>query len=271
MTIFSFSSLCFGAVLGSFVNVCICRWPHDRSLLPPSACPKCNKRLNALELIPIFGWMLVRGRCRNCSNHISPVYPLVETFCALLGWLLFQRVVGDAIVVTNAHIATWVVYFFFLCCLTIMAFVDVKHHIIPDQTSSFAIPFGLLGIAVLNWMDATAWPVPTLTQALAGILLGGGSLAVLSLALGFFLQREAIGWGDVKAIAMIGCFLGAIPGIWSVLFIASTLSALFGLIHLAVHRKRDYLPFAPSLAITSAAHVLYGDYYLPWIFPTMSY
>ena len=149
-----------------------------------------------------------------------------------------------------------------------MAFVDVKHHIIPDQTSTYALPVGVLGIVSLNWLNTTAWPIPSLSQSLWGAALGGGFLGILALVLGVVLKREALGWGDVKAIAMIGCFLGAFPGIWSILFLASVVSAVFGLIHLLLTRKRDYLPFAPSLALTSMAHVLYGDIYLPYVFPT---
>ena len=150
-----------------------------------------------------------------------------------------------------------------------MAFVDLKHHIIPDQTSSYALPVGLVGVGALHWLGVSAWPVPSIQQALLGMVLGGGFLAVIALVLAFVLKREALGWGDVKALAMIGCFMGAI-GVWQILFIASTLSAIFGMLHLLIVRQRDYLPFAPSLALTCVAHVLYGDHYLRLIFPGLN-
>ena len=150
-----------------------------------------------------------------------------------------------------------------------MAFVDIKHHIIPDQTSSYALPVGLIGIAALDFIDVSKWPVPSILESLLGMTLGGAFLGVIALVLAFILKKEALGWGDVKALAMIGCFMGAI-GVWQILFVASTLSAIFGILHLIVVRKRDYLPFAPSLALTCIAHVLYGDYYLPLIFPGLN-
>ena len=271
LTLYSGSSFVLGTVIGSFLNVCIIRWPHDRSLLPPSACPSCNTRLGFMELVPIAGWAFLRGKCRHCQTPISPVYPLVELLTGLLGWLTYQRFVTEYADLTWTSAAAWGVYFFFICCLIIMAFVDVKHHIIPDQTSTYALPIGILGIAGLQWIGAEAWPIPTLTQAILGTCIGGGFLAFLALFMGYVLKREALGWGDVKALAMIGCFLGAFPGVWSVLFIASTLSAIFGILHLVIFKRRDYLPLAPSLALTCIAHVLYGDTYLPLIFPTMAY
>lgn len=269
MAIYGGGSFILAAVVGSFLNVCILRLPQDRSLLPASACPKCNTRLGALELLPIVGWLLLRGKCKHCGTSISKVYPLIELLTGLLGYLLFRRFVTDISELTYATALGWVVYFFFFCCLIVMAFVDIRHHIIPDQTSSYALGVGLIGVLALNGLGLSQWPVPSTTQALWGIALGGGSLALLALIMGFVLKREAIGWGDVKALAMLGCFLGAIPGIWSILFIASTLSAVFGIFHLLLFKRRDYLPFAPSLAFSAIAHVLYGDAYLPLFFPTM--
>jgi len=193
---------------------------------------------------------------------------MVESLTAMLAWLLYTRFVHSSADLTTATAATWAVYFFFICCLVVMALVDVRHHIIPDQTSSYAIPVGLAGIGGLQWLQVAEWPVPTLQEAMLGLVIGGGFLAVLTLVLGFVLKREALGWGDVKALAMIGCFTGAL-GVWQILFIASTLSAVFGLFHLLFNRRRDYLPFAPSLALTAIAHVLYGDHYLHYIFPTL--
>lgn len=269
MIIYGGGSFALAAVVGSFLNVCILRLPYDRSLIPPSACPSCNTRLGVLELLPIFGWLLLRGKCKHCHTSISQIYPLVELLTGLLGYLLFRRFVTDTSDLTWTTGLGWTVYFFFFCCLIVMAFVDIRHHIIPDQTSSYALPVGILGILALNALEYTAWPVPSTTQALGGIALGGGSLGLLALVMSFILKREAIGWGDVKALAMLGCFLGAIPGIWSILFIASTLSAIFGIFHLLLFKRRDYLPFAPSLAFSAMAHVLYGDIYLPLFFPTM--
>ena len=195
---------------------------------------------------------------------------MVEALTALLSWLLFRRFVDEAADLNALTATSWAVYFFFFCCLLIMALVDIRHHIIPDQTSSYALPVGLAGIGALHWMGATSWPIPSIQEALLGMLIGGGFLAILALLLGFVLRKEALGWGDVKALAMIGCFMGAI-GVWQVLFITSTLSALFGIGHLILTRRRDYLPFAPALALTCMTHVLYGDHYLRLIFPSMNY
>jgi leader peptidase (prepilin peptidase)/N-methyltransferase len=187
----------------------------------------------------------------------------------MLGWLLFQRFILEPGDLDPQHLFVWAFYLVFVSAMVVMAFVDLRYHIIPDQTSSYSIPVGLLGVALLSWAGVEIWPLPSIKQALFGVLLGGGLLTIVSLFFGLVLGREALGWGDVKALAMIGAFLGAFPGVWSILFFASILSAIFGILHLVLFKKRDYLPFAPALALTAILHVFYGDQYLKLCFPTM--
>jgi len=222
------------------------------------------------DLVPVISWLALFGKCRDCRRAISPIYPLVETLTGLLAWILFRRLFEDPADLTTTNLIAWLVYFTFICLLVVMTYVDIRHHIIPDQTSSWSIPIGFIGCLLLQWTGFDGWPAPGWRQSLIGILAGGGFLALIALGSAFLLRREAFGWGDVKAMAMIGAFLGALPGAWVVLLAGSVLGAFLGLGHLVITGRRDYLPFAPSLATASIAYVLFGDLWVPIVFPTFA-
>lgn len=260
-------SVLIGVVIGSFLTVCIARLPEDRSVVPRSHCPRCGHKLGPVELVPVLSWVVQRGRCRHCGAPIPAWYPLVELLGGLLGWLVFARVVGGVGDLDVAHAAAWVVWFGFLCLLVVAALVDVRHWIIPDQTSVYAIPFGVLAAAVLQRLGYTGWPSVGWPQAVLGALMGASTLAAASLGARFVLRREALGWGDVKLLGMIGAFVGPAQVVFLVLLPASLIGSVAGLAHLAITRRRSYLPYGPALALGAALHVLYGDWIARAFFP----
>jgi len=185
--------------------------------------------------------------------------PLTELFVGLLGWLLFRKVIPDIAALDIGNVAAWVIYFGFLCLLTIAAFVDIRHRIIPDQTSSYAVPFGVLGCTILTYLDYQGWPGFSVRQSLLGVLVGYLFFALLARVAYAMTGREALGWGDVKLMAMIGGFLGAFPGVYFVLMFGSIMGAAFGLSLTLYQWRRPSPPFAPPLALAAAVYVFYGD------------
>ena len=150
----------FGACIGSFLNVCIYRIPAGESIVsPPSSCPRCGHRIRLYDNIPILGWLLLRGRCRDCSARISIRYPIVELATALLALLTFYKF-GLAVPA--------LLTFAFGASLLVISLIDLDHYIIPNTITLPGIPACMLASLVM--------PEMTWKASLAGILAGGGSL-----------------------------------------------------------------------------------------------
>jgi leader peptidase (prepilin peptidase)/N-methyltransferase len=169
-----------------------------------------------------------------------------------------------------AHLATWGVYFGFVALLVVASYVDLRHRIVPDQTSIFAVPLGVLAAFLLERVGAVDWVVPTWREAVLGAALGGGFFTVTAVIARFLKGQEALGWGDVKLMAMIGAFLGPIPGVLFVMLLGSIVGSVVGIAATVVQRRRTYLPFAPPLAAAAAVYVLYGDVLVRAFLPAMA-
>lgn len=260
-------SVLVGAVLGSFANVCIARWPDDRSVVTPrSACPSCGTPIAVWDNVPVVSWVLLRGRCRRCAWPIPPTYPLVELLGACVGFLVFRRFVPDAGSLDPVNLLAWAFYLLFAGALLIGTFVDVRHRILPDQVTVYAIPVGVLGCAGLDRLGFVDWLAPTLADSVAGALVGGLFFGTIALSAQLVTGREALGWGDVRMLAMIGSFLGVMPALYAVLLASSITAALVGIAATLALKRRVILPFGPHLGLWAVAYVLYGQIVLPtWI------
>ena len=264
-------ALVFGLLIGSFLNVVIARLPEDRSVVwPGSACPACGTPIRPYDNVPVLAWMWLRGRCRACQSAISPLYPLIELLTGLVAWLVWRRIVPVEAALDPAHLLAFGVFFLFAAMLIAQTFIDIRHFIIPDELSVYAVPFGLLASFVLGWMrypEAIGWQGSVL-----GALAGAGVL-VLVMGLYWLVRREeGMGFGDVKLLAMIGAFLGPLPAVPFVLFIASVAGAVVGL-PLVLLRGRGLkaaLPFGPFLAFGALVWVLHGPELLRSWFPGLS-
>lgn len=205
--LYSFTFL-MGAIVGSFLNVCILRIPEEGvSIFYPrnSRCPQCGYSLRWYDNVPVLSWLFLRGQCRSCKNPISLQYPLVELVTAVLAVAVVKRF--------DATLAA-LILFIFVCALIVITFIDMAYWIIPDVISLPAIPLGILAAL---WIGP---PLPTWQEAVWGAVLGGGIFLSISLTYEFIMKRPGLGMGDVKLLAMIGAFLGwkAIP---SVILLAS--------------------------------------------------
>ena len=238
----------FGAVVGSFLNVVIYRLPRGESLsFPPSHCPHCDAGIRPWDNVPVLSYLVLRGRCRNCSQPISMRYPLVEAAMAGLAagaWLQF----GPSI--------AFGVYFVFLAGLLAITFIDIDHKIIPD---SLSLGGTVLGLAA-SFFTAVGWK-----SSLAGALLGGGLL--LAVALGYYAltRREGMGLGDAKLLAAIGAFLGWQAVLFTV-FVSSVVGSVVGVSVAAMQRSnlRFEVPYGPFLALGGVLYLFWGPPLIAW-------
>lgn len=228
-----------GLITGSFINVCIHRLPRGESVVTyPSHCPGCKTRLGFLDLVPLLGYMLLRGRCRYCGVKISPRYPAVELLTASV-FLLTYLNVG----LTPALVK----YLFLFSVLLVVSFIDLDHQVIPNS----------LVLVILAWGAAWQifWPEISWTGALGGALLGGGFLLALAVV-----SRGGMGGGDIKLMFAAGFYLG--PLLTSVTlfvgFISGTLVGL-ALIVLKLKSRQEYIPFGPFLCLGVFLAVLWGQ------------
>lgn len=240
-----------GACVGSFLNVCIYRWPEGLSVIRPrSRCPVCETPIRARDNIPVLGWLLLRGKCRECGARISIQYPLIELTTASLWVAAVLR-----------HGFTWQALssaVFFTLLLGI-ALTDARTYIIPDQ---FSIGGLVLGLA-LSLAPGGIGPLQSVLGAVLGFVLLW-VVAVLGTAL---FRREAMGGGDIKMMAMVGAFLGP-PGVLLTVFLGALFGSLiFGPIS---YKTGKLVPFGIFLALGAGITEPWGQMliqaYMRWAF-----
>lgn len=238
----------FGAMIGSFLNVCILRWgaePKESIVRPPSHCPRCGVGLQWYDNIPIVSWLVLRGRCRGCQAPISVQYPLVELLTALIWAFMVWRHGPSLEALRGAVFAT---------VLLGIAMTDARAYIIPDE-------FSLGGLA-LGILFALAAGKQALGVALLGGAVGFGLLWLVAIAGEWMFKQEAMGGGDIKMMAMVGAFLG-----WQGTLLTIFLGALIGsliFVPLSLMGKKKLVPFGIFLAIGAAATYLVGPAILTW-------
>jgi leader peptidase (prepilin peptidase)/N-methyltransferase len=246
-----------GAIVGSFLNVVIHRYPLGESIVfPASHCPHCQTVIKPWDNIPVLSWLILLGRCRACRGPISPRYPLVELANALFYLAIFQRTGLSWGFVPLAAIASMTI------CLI---FIDADIQILPDVIDLPGIAIGL-GIGALH-LGATADMVlaNTFFDSLTGALLGGGILWAIALIYQLLRKVEGMGLGDVKMLAMIGAVTGWEP-VLPVLFVASITGAIFG-VAVALRseeRFRVALPFGVFLGFAFFIVMFFGAPLYEW-------
>jgi leader peptidase (prepilin peptidase)/N-methyltransferase len=238
----------FGAIVGSFLNVCIYRLPLRKSLAwPGSHCPHCDSSVKPYDNIPILGYLWLRGRCRSCKAPISIQYPIVEviTSLAFLGaYLLFD---SPAVLVQRL---------LFACAMIVLFVIDLEHRILPDVITLPGIALGFIFSLFLppGWRDSVI-----------GMVLGGGSLWLMGELYFRIRHEEGMGFGDVKMLAMIGAFLG-----WKLMLLTLVLSSFLGSIIgvgiIALNRgdMKYALPFGTFLALGAVVAATVGDRIITW-------
>ena len=259
----------FGACIGSFLNVCIARWPAGMSVVkPPSRCPNCERPIRAYENIPILGWVGLRGRCAGCAAPISPQYPLVELLIALV-WLCSAIVFGPTLLTVRVAV--------FITLMIGIAITDAKHYVIPDGFTVFGLIWVIVTALVAAFAHSeSAFAAPY--DAMMGALAGAGAIAIAGWLGEAALKREAMGFGDVTLMAVVGAALGPQRGLLTI-FIGAALGVVVFLgIVLPVSRIRarsvssdnseeaafPLVPFGVFLAPAAVLALFYGDPLIHW-------
>jgi len=263
-----------GAIIGSFLNVVIHRIPLEQSIVfPNSACPKCKAAIKPYDNIPVISYLLLRGRCRNCGVHISARYPAVEALTAVLfAAVTWHDGLSFALGFDLVFVASMIA----------LIFIDAEHMILPNVITYPGVIFALITRIALPYLAGPAhfddlpqlmsvmpslpvWLV-SLIGAAIGALAGGGSLWLM----GFMWEKlrgvEAMGFGDVKMMFMVGAFLG-----WRLTILTILLGALTGSIGgiLVMYRRGSrnmqmMLPFGIFLGIGSIVSLLFGSRIITW-------
>jgi leader peptidase (prepilin peptidase)/N-methyltransferase len=280
MTAFAFAltppfAFLLGACFGSFLNVCIARWPRELSVVHPrSRCPKCGHQLAWFENVPLVSWLVLRGRCRCCIESISPMYLVVELTVAVI-WLASVMVLGPTF--TAVRVAV------FSTVLLGVAITDLQTYLIPDGFTLFGLGWTLLTAIVAFFLgNVSQFAGPY--EALIGACAGAGMIAIVGWLGEVALKREAMGLGDVTLMAFIGGALGPQRAIMSV-FVASALGAVtfLGVVYPVTWLRRasareqtelalggggfqaPLVPFGVFLAPAAVLTLLWGDAWLAWL------
>lgn len=238
-------SVCWGIIgliIGSFLNVIIYRVPCGESIVKPrSHCPRCNHVLSVWELIPIFSFLLLRGRCHTCGSKISWRYPLIEVLTGLLFFLWIWEHPAEPL-------PELLVHFSILAILLCLAFIDYDTMRLPDVLT-FPLLFLGLGSSILLPMG------PSGGESFASAVGVGGVFWLFAK-----LYPKGLGLGDVKLIAGISAFLG-FPKIMLALFIASLLGSIIGILWMVFQHKkfRTQIPFGPFLVLGSYLTLFAGE------------
>lgn len=244
-----------GLLIGSFLNVVVWRVPRGESVVtPPSACPRCGHRIRGRDNVPVLSWLLLRGRCRDCSAPISGRYPLVEAVTGVLFALVAVRL-G----------LSWALpaYLYLAAVGVALALIDLDVHRLPDAIvkPSWAVVAALLTLASWNPGGEADW------SALLRAAIGALALWLFYLAL-VIIKPGGMGWGDVKLAPLLGAALGWLG--WGSLtvgaFGAFLLGGLFSIGLLLTRRagRKSGIPFGPWMIAGAALGVAVGEPLWRW-------
>ena len=251
----------FGAICGSFLNVCIYRIPLGQSIVwPPStcACGDCRERIAPMHNIPIISWLYLRGRAVCCEETFSVRYLIVEVMTALLflfAWLKFEPLVAA-------------VGMLFISILIASTFIDLDHMIIPDCFSIGGAAIGLIASAFVPEFhgyssDLLSGHLDSMISSILGISLGTACVYWISVIAELILKKPAMGEGDIKFLACIGAFTGWQGALFS-LFGGAFIGTFLLLPMLIKERLKPgkqavtkEVPFGPMLALGAILYFLY--------------
>ncbi len=231
----------FGLILGSFLNVVAWRLPSRMSLsLPASHCPSCETPIKPYDNIPVLSWLVLRGRCRSCSEHISARYPIVEAMTAVL----FAAVVA----VHHADTAPMVLGLVLVAFLVPIALIDLDHRLILNRLT---LPAAVAAIVLGTALDPGGQVERLIAGAAAGAVIGLPAL----------LNPKGMGLGDAKLVAVMGLYLGAavVPAIF-IAFILGTVIGIAIIMRKGMSQgRKTAVPFGPFLAFGAIVGILAGN------------
>ena len=254
-----------GLVIGSFLNVCIYRIPEGISLLwPASKCVNCSKRVVWYDNIPVLSYLFLKGKCRNCQHKISALYPITELITGIVFLSLFHSV----ILVKGDLVCAYIFYLVFCCLLIVGSIVDLKLYIIPNEityTGLILAPIaGLLCVGSRNLNSAQGYFDNSVNQWMAslqttmiGVFVAGGMIYLCGLIGKLVFRKDAMGFGDVKLMGVIGGFIGWKLAV-ATFFLAPFFGLLFGIPRL-ISKRGKMIPYGPFLSLAAFICLLFQD------------
>lgn len=263
-SVFFIFAFILGAVIGSFLNVCIYRIPRGESIVsPPSHCPHCKTPLRFYNNIPFLSFILQGGKCSTCGVRISFSYFAVEFLTAMLTLLVF---------ISYGLAVKTLIYLALTYSLIVISAIDIRYMVIPNIITIPGILAGIFINALLtdwsllrSYLSSAGFSdtffligrFPVL-NSLSGVILGGGILLSLAYAYKLIRKTEGMGMGDVKLLAMLGAFLG-LQGVVFIVFLSSLIGSITG-ISLMIYNKGDLkyaIPYGPFLSLAAITFMLY--------------
>jgi leader peptidase (prepilin peptidase) / N-methyltransferase len=232
-----------GAVVGSFLNVCIYRLPRGESIVSPaSRCPHCQKAIAWYDNIPCLSYVLLRGHCRSCREPMGARYFLVEALTAVMALGTYWQ-----FGLTPACLAA----FLFVATLIVITFIDIEHQIIPHEIILPGIPFFLLAAVFVMGIP--------LLDAFLGIMVGIGTLYLVAVYYEQLMGIEGMGGGDVNLMGMLGAFLGW-KSLLFILMMGAFTGAMVGIIMMINKGKtiKYAVPFGPFLSLGAVIYLFWG-------------
>lgn len=234
----------YGLLFGSFFNVVGLRVPKKQSIVsPPSTCSNCKRRLTILDLVPVFSFVFLKGKCRSCGQKILWIYPVIELNTGILFTLAYLNLgISKELIVA----------LLFISLLVIITVSDLAYMLIPDKILVF---LGVLIILARIFSPLDPW-----WDSLVGAILGFSILLLIAI-----LSKGGMGGGDIKLFFVIGLVLGIIPTLLT-LFIAAFIGMITGFIQLKIKKsdKKTPIPFGPSIAASALIVYFYGEIILDW-------
>ena len=262
-SLLAFYAFAMGAIVGSFLNVVIHRYPREESIVfPPSHCPNCDMRIRWFDNVPILSYVALGARCRSCKAWISPRYPLVELANGLFYLAVFLHTGPTFGFVIVAPVVSM---------LIVLIYIDAEIQILPDVVDLPGIVFGIaggllaLGAAIPDLTLASSW-----IDSVVGAAIGAGIILAITGVYWLVRKIEGMGQGDVKMMAMIGALLGwrAVP---AVLFLASICGAIVA-VPLALRSDKGFqlaLPFGVFLGFATLVVLFFGPTLSAWYLTLM--
>ncbi len=269
-TIFFVVSGVVGAMVGSFLNVCVHRMPKGLSIVKPgSACPKCATPIRWYDNFPVLSWVLLGAKCRTCKARIHWQYPLVELITCLLFLAVYWKF--------GMTLAS-PVYMALMAALVLVTFIDLADWTIPNEVTFPGMPLGIACSVVAMLYPESGLLLDKPLMSFVGLLVGGGSLYALDMLSLLIMKKRGMGFGDVKLLAMLGAFFGPL-GVLVIVVISSFFGSVIGITMILITRGKraqapapkdseddfdamtpggHYLPFGPYLVLGGITYVFYG-------------
>jgi leader peptidase (prepilin peptidase)/N-methyltransferase len=261
----SFVAFLLGAVIGSFLNVCIVRWPQEQSVVRPrSRCPGCGVSIAWYDNIPIVSWLVLRGRCRGCGSGISVRYPVIEAMVGAI-WLASWITLGPTLEAIRVAVTATV--------LLGIAVTDLTTYLIPDGFTLSGLLFAL-GMAAAGFMTGAESQFAGPWDAILGACVGAGAIAIVAWLGEIAFQKEAMGQGDITLMAFVGAMVGPERSLLTIFVAAALASLLFLAVVMPIGWVRarargetfelPLVPFGVFLAPAGVGTLLLGDAMIAW-------